>query len=41
MMRQQLTENALHGLGSADYLVPAECRDGGDLDLDRRSSRFP
>jgi hypothetical protein len=41
LMRQQLTENALHGLGSADYLVPAECRDGGDLDLDPRSSRFP
>jgi hypothetical protein len=41
MMRQQLTENSLHGGGSADYLVPAECRDGGQLDLDPRSSRFP
>ena len=41
MMRQQLTENALHGRGSADYLVPPECQDGGELDLNRRSSRFP
>jgi hypothetical protein len=41
MMRQQLTENSLHGGGSADYLVPPECRDGGQLDLDPRSSRFP
>jgi hypothetical protein len=41
MMRQQLTENALHGHGSPAYLVPPECRDNGPLDLDRRSSRFP
>jgi hypothetical protein len=41
MMRQQLTENALHGGGSSDYLVPSECRDGGQLDLDPSSSRFP
>jgi hypothetical protein len=41
MMRQQLAENALHGGGSAEYLVPPECRDGGQLDLDPRSSRFP
>ena len=41
MMRQQLTENALHGGGSSDYLVPPECHDGGELDLDPRSSRFP
>jgi len=41
MMRQQLTENALHVRGSGDYLVPPECHDGGELDLDRRSSRFP
>jgi hypothetical protein len=41
MMRQQLTENVLHGRGSVDYLVPADCKDGGSLDLDPRSSRFP
>jgi len=41
LMRQQLAENALHAEGSADYLVTAECRDGGALDLDRGSSEFP
>jgi hypothetical protein len=41
MMRQQLTENALRGLGSAEYRVPPECRDGGRLDLDPDSNRFP
>jgi hypothetical protein len=41
MMRQQLTENALHAGGSSDYLVSPDCRDGGTLDLDPRSSRFP
>lgn len=41
LMRQQLTENALRGLGSAEYRVPSECRDGGRLDLDPDSSRFP
>lgn len=41
LMRQQLTENALHGAASAEYLVPAECRDGGSLDLDPVSSSFP
>ena len=41
MMRQQLTENAGRGLGSVQYRVPAECRDGGRLDLDPDSSRFP
>jgi hypothetical protein len=40
MMRQQLAENALRG-GISEYLVPADCRDGGALDLDPRSSRFP
>jgi hypothetical protein len=41
MMRQQLTENSLHRGGSSEYLVPPDCRDGGRLDLDPRSSRFP
>jgi hypothetical protein len=41
MMRQQLTENLQHRGSSIEYLVPADCRDGGRLDLDPRSSRFP
>jgi hypothetical protein len=41
MMRQQLAENALRGRGDAEYLVPPECRDGGELDLNPGSSRFP
>jgi hypothetical protein len=41
MMGQQLTENVLHARGSADYLVPRDCKDGGPLDLDPDSSRFP
>ncbi len=41
MMRQQLAENALRANGDAEYLVPPECRDGGELDLNPGSSRFP
>jgi hypothetical protein len=41
MMRQQLAENQLRGRGSVEYLVPPECRDGGALDLDPGSTRFP
>jgi hypothetical protein len=41
LMRQQLAENQLRGRGSVEYLVPPECRDGGALDLDPGSSRFP
>jgi hypothetical protein len=41
LMAQQLAENALRGAESLEYRVPAECRDGGRLDLDRGSSRFP
>jgi len=41
MMRQQLTENALHGGSSLEYLVPPECRDGGRLDLDPAVAAFP
>jgi hypothetical protein len=41
LMRQQLTENALRGAGSFEYRVPAECRDGGRLDLDRDGTSFP
>jgi hypothetical protein len=41
LMRQQLSENALRRRASPEYVVPADCRDGGRLDLDRDSSRFP
>jgi hypothetical protein len=41
LMRQQLAENALRAQGAFEYLVPPECRDGGRLDLDPGSSRFP
>lgn len=41
MMRQQLAENAIQARAAPEYLVPPECRDGGRLDLDRASSRFP
>jgi hypothetical protein len=41
MMRQQLVENQLRARGSLEYLVPAECRDGGSLDLDPQRSAFP
>ena len=41
LMRQQLAENALRGGSSAEYRVPATCRDGGELDLAPGSSRFP
>jgi hypothetical protein len=41
LMRQQLTENNLRSGASIEYLVPASCRDGGELDLDQNSGRFP
>lgn len=41
LMRQQLAENALRGRANAEYRVTADCRDGGRLDLDPNSSRFP
>ena len=41
MMAQQLTENMLRGLGTAEYRVTDECRDGGRLDLDPASRAFP
>ena len=41
MMRRQLAENSLRSGSSADYRVPAECRDGGRLDLEPHSARFP
>ena len=41
MMRQQLAENRLRARGSLEYLVPPECRDEGELELDSTSSAFP
>jgi len=41
MMAQQLTENMLRGLESAEYRVTDECRDGGRLDLGPASRPFP
>jgi hypothetical protein len=41
LMRQQLTENELRGLATLEYRVGPECRDGGELDLDRASGDFP
>ncbi|MGH3061684.1 MAG: hypothetical protein ACRDNA_09780 [Gaiellaceae bacterium] len=41
LMRQQLAENAGRRGATAEYLVPPECRDGGSLDLDPGSTRFP
>jgi len=41
LMRQQLVENELRGVGSLEYRLTSECRNGGDLDLDPTSDRFP
>jgi hypothetical protein len=41
MMSQQLAENAIQARSARAYLVPPECHDGGSLDLDPDSSRFP
>ena len=41
LMRQQLTENAGRGASTAEYRVPAECVDGGPLDLRPSDPEFP
>jgi hypothetical protein len=41
MMRQQLAENAIYASSAPAYVVPAGCRDGGELDLAPATSRFP
>ena len=41
MMRQQLADNATYARQAPEYLVPRECRNGGRLDLDPTSDRFP
>ena len=40
-MAQQLTENRLRGLETAEYRVSDECRDGGRLDLEPADDAFP
>ena len=40
-MRQQLAENAFRSRTSPAYLVPADCCDGGRLDFNPDSARFP
>ena len=41
LMRQQRIENALRGADTLEYRLTAECRDGGQLDLDPASRSFP
>jgi hypothetical protein len=41
LMREQLTENQSRGLSSVEYVVPPDCRDGGPLDLNPNTTRFP
>jgi hypothetical protein len=41
LMGQQLAENARRGAATAEYRVPAACRNGGALDRDPESSSFP
>jgi hypothetical protein len=41
LMRQQLVENELRGVGTLEYRLTSECRNEGDLDLDPASDRFP
>jgi hypothetical protein len=41
MMRQQLADNAIYARSAREYLVPAECRNSGELDLAPGSNRFP
>jgi len=41
LMRQQLVENALRGADTLEYRLTSECRNGGALDLDPASDRFP
>ncbi len=41
MMRQQLAENSGRAGADAEYRVPADCRNGGTLDLNPGDSAFP
>ncbi|HEX2292040.1 MAG TPA: hypothetical protein VHH55_01925 [Gaiellaceae bacterium] len=41
LMQRQLTQNAVRSASAPAYRIPADCRDGGRLDLSPESSRFP
>ena len=41
MMREQLATNASDSAGNTAYLVPPDCRNGGQYDLNRASDKFP
>ena len=41
MMQQQLVENSGRTGAGTEYVVPPDCRDGGTLDLNPGSDRFP
>jgi hypothetical protein len=41
MMQQQLVENAGRTGAGTEYVVPPNCQDGGVLDLNPGSDRFP
>ena len=41
LMREQLADNASDSASDPRYLVPAGCSNGGRLDLNRGSARFP
>jgi hypothetical protein len=41
LMRRELVDNARRGGTSPEYLIPPDCRDGGRLDLNPDSDRFP
>ena len=41
MMREQLVTNASDAGANTAYIVPADCRDGGEYDLNPGSDRFP
>ncbi|MFL5929809.1 MAG: hypothetical protein ACJ75P_01005 [Gaiellaceae bacterium] len=41
LMRAQRVESTLRGRQNAAYVLPAECRDGGRLDLDPATAWFP
>lgn len=41
MMRQQLAENPIQARSAPAYAVPPGCRNGGPLDLDPSTNRFP
>ena len=41
MMRAQLVENSALIGGASEYRIPAECHEGGALDLEPARSSFP